>query len=74
MPREQLDGLEDWARRLTMRGILSYLDINLSGSGLIRGDHLAARLEKTLPTTASTICRSVSPPSPPNSTPATKSG
>jgi NTE family protein len=43
-----LDGLEDWARELTVRGILSYLDISLSGSGLIRGGHLAAKLEKTL--------------------------
>jgi NTE family protein len=44
----QLDGLEEWARALTVRGILSYLDINLSGSGLIRGGHLAAKLESTL--------------------------
>jgi NTE family protein len=44
----QMDGLEEWARRLTVRGVLSYLDINLSGSGLIRGNHLAAQLEKTL--------------------------
>ena len=42
----QMDGLEEWARRLTVRGVLSYLDINLSGSGLIRGNHLAAQLEK----------------------------
>jgi NTE family protein len=45
---KQLDGLETWARSLTMRGILSYLDISLSGSGLIRGGHLAGRLETTL--------------------------
>jgi NTE family protein len=44
----QLDGLEEWARELTVRGILSYLDVSLSGSGLIRGNHLAAKLEKTL--------------------------
>ncbi len=44
----QLDGLETWARGLTVRGILSYLDISLSGSGLIRGDHLAARLDTAL--------------------------
>jgi NTE family protein len=31
-----------------VRGILSYLDISLSGSGLIRGGHLAAKLEATL--------------------------
>ena len=31
-----------------VRSILSYLDISLSGSGLIRGGHLAAQLEKAL--------------------------
>ena len=44
----QLDDLEAWARTLTVRGVLSYLDISLSGSGLIRGSHLASRLESTL--------------------------
>ena len=44
----QLDDLEEWARALTVRSILSYLDINLTGSGLIRGDHLATKLEATL--------------------------
>ena len=44
----QLDGLEEWARGLNVRSILSYLDISLSGSGLIRGRHLAAQLEKAL--------------------------
>ena len=40
----QMDDLESWSRALTVRGVLSYLDINLSGSGLIRGDQLAKRL------------------------------
>jgi len=44
----QLDGFEEWARGLTVRGILSYLDVSLSGSGLIRGGHLVARLEEAL--------------------------
>ena len=44
----QLDGLEEWARGLNVRSILSYLDISLSGSGLIRGGHLAGRLEAGL--------------------------
>jgi NTE family protein len=44
----ELDGLESWARMLTVRGILSYLDISLSGSGLIRGGHLAKQLEVAL--------------------------
>ncbi|MGH6727841.1 MAG: patatin-like phospholipase family protein [Pseudolabrys sp.] len=44
----QLDGLEEWARGLNVRNVLSYLDINLSGSGLIRGGHLATRLETAL--------------------------
>jgi NTE family protein len=39
-----LDGFEQWARGLTRRGILSYLDISLSGSGLIGGGRLAERL------------------------------
>jgi NTE family protein len=45
---KQMDGLEAWARGLTRRGILSYLDVSLSGSGLIRGDHLASKLEEAL--------------------------
>jgi NTE family protein len=40
----QLDDLEIWARELTVRGVLGYLDISLSGAGLIRGGHLATRL------------------------------
>jgi NTE family protein len=41
----QLDSLADWARSLTRRRILGYLDVSLSGSGLIRGSKLARRLE-----------------------------
>jgi NTE family protein len=44
----RLDILADWANRLTRRGILSYLDISLSGSGLIGGGKLAAQLDATL--------------------------
>jgi len=44
-----MDALEDWSRSLTVRSILRYLDINLSGSGLIRGGNLAKRLEDGLP-------------------------
>ena len=44
----QLDGFEEWARGLTRRGILSYLDISLSGAGLIGGGRLADRLEQVL--------------------------
>lgn len=44
----QLDSLETWARGLTVRRVLGHLDISLSGSGLIRGDHLAQRLETAL--------------------------
>jgi NTE family protein len=44
-----LDTLESWARSLTVRGVIGNLDINLTGSGLIRGDHLAHRLEQALP-------------------------
>jgi NTE family protein len=44
----QLDDLEAWSRSLTVRGVLGYLDLSLSGSGLIRGGHLASRLEDAL--------------------------
>ena len=40
--------IEDWARSLTKRGILGYLDISLAGGGLIGGGKLAARLEEKL--------------------------
>src|SRR5437764_359630 len=43
-----LDGFEQWGRSLTTRSILSYLDINLSGSGLIWGRRLAQRLDGAL--------------------------
>jgi NTE family protein len=43
-----LDTFEEWGRTLTKRGVLSYLDISLGGSGLISGDRLAARLDQTL--------------------------
>ena len=33
--------LREWARGLTRRGVLGYLDVSLSGSGLIGGDRLA---------------------------------
>jgi NTE family protein len=44
----ELDGLEAWARGLNVRNVLSYLDISLSGAGLIRGGHLAKQLEGAL--------------------------
>lgn len=44
----EMDNLEKWARSLTVRGVLSYLDISLSGSGLIGGGHLSAQLETGL--------------------------
>jgi len=44
----QLDAFEEWARHLTARGVLGYLDISFGGSGLIGGGRLAARLEETL--------------------------
>ena len=43
-----LDAFEEWARGLTARHVLGYLDISLSGSGLIDGRRLAARLEQTI--------------------------
>src|ERR1043165_5686571 len=43
-----LDKLEEWARSLQPRSVLSYLDIRLNGSGLIGGARLAAEIEGTL--------------------------
>jgi NTE family protein len=43
-----LDTLEEWARSLQPRNILSYLDIRLNGSGLIGGAKLAAQLESAM--------------------------
>jgi NTE family protein len=43
-----LDTLEEWARSLTVRGVLGYLDVSLSGSGLIGGNRLASHLEGAL--------------------------
>jgi NTE family protein len=40
-----LDQFEKWTRTLTPRGILSYLDISLSGAGFINGTRLAEQLE-----------------------------
>src|SRR5205814_6321522 len=43
-----LDTLEEWARGLLPRSVLSYLDIRLNGSGLIGGAKLAAGLVSAL--------------------------
>ena len=45
---DQLDTLEEWARSLTMRRIISYLDVRIGGAGLIGGGRLASRLEQAL--------------------------
>jgi len=44
----RLDDLEGWARSLTMRRIIGYLDVRLGGSGLIGGARLAARLQDSV--------------------------
>ncbi len=44
----RLDEFEEWSRKLTRRGLLGYLDISLSGSGLISGDKLSSNLEEAL--------------------------
>jgi NTE family protein len=43
-----LDTLEEWARGLQPRSVLSYLDLKLNGSGLIGGDKLAKELEASI--------------------------
>jgi NTE family protein len=44
----KLDPLEEWARSLTRRRIISYLDVRIGGSGLIGGGRLAARLHESI--------------------------
>lgn len=44
----KLDELEDFARSLTPRRILGFLDLTLRGSGLISGFRLAERMEEHL--------------------------
>jgi NTE family protein len=44
----EIDTLEAWARGLTVRGVLGYLDVSLSGSGLIGGNRLADLLDASL--------------------------
>ena len=44
----KLQAFDEWARGLTTRGVLGYLDVSLGGSGLIGGNRLAERLEDTL--------------------------
>jgi NTE family protein len=44
----KLDEFEAWARGLTWRGVLGYLDVSFSGSGLISGGRLARQLEQSL--------------------------
>lgn len=43
-----LDRFEEWARGLQPRNVLSYLDVQLNGSGLIGGSKLAAELEQSI--------------------------
>ncbi len=46
----QLDELESWARSLTLRRIIGYLDVRIGGSGLISGGRLAKRLAEAFGT------------------------
>jgi NTE family protein len=48
----KLDDLESWARSLTLRRILGYLDIRIGSSGLIGGGRLARRLTDAIGTTS----------------------
>jgi NTE family protein len=44
----ELDALENFARELTRRKVLGFLDFNLSGSGLLHGQRLCDVLEQRL--------------------------
>ena len=48
----QLDKLEEWARSLTRRRIIGYLDVKIGGAGLISGGRLANRLQESIGETA----------------------
>jgi NTE family protein len=47
---QKFDEFEHWARGLSFRGMLGYLDMSLGGTGLISGANLAKRLEMALGT------------------------
>jgi NTE family protein len=49
---DRLDFVEGWARSLSPRRVLGYLDVSLSGSGLIMGRRLAARIDEAVGETA----------------------
>jgi NTE family protein len=44
----QLDDFAQWSMALTRRRVLGFLDVSLSGSGLINGGRLARRLDATI--------------------------
>ena len=44
----QLDQLEAWARSLTMRRVIGYLDVKIGSAGLIRGERLTQQLEESI--------------------------
>lgn len=44
----KIDALEAWARSLTRRQIIGYLDVRIGGSGLIGGGRLASRLQESV--------------------------
>src|SRR5258708_6135606 len=46
----ELDALEQFARQLTRRKVLGFLDINFSGSGLINGQRLCDVLDARVKT------------------------
>ena len=48
----QLEELEAWARSLTVRRIIGYLDVRIGGSGLIGGGRLARRLVEAVGATS----------------------
>jgi NTE family protein len=48
----KLEDLETWARALTLRRIIGYLDVRIGSSGLIGGGRLARRLNEAVGTTA----------------------
>jgi NTE family protein len=44
----KLDDIETWGRSLTRRSLLSYLDVNFTGSGLLGGGKLSEKLTEAI--------------------------
>ena len=70
----RLDLLETWARELNRMRLMRLVDLKLSGGGLIGGERLMRLIQANIGETRIEDLPTPSPPSPPISRPATRSG